>query len=144
MTTRDDGWRTANARGAKSRAVAALTAGQPFGRDHTASSTGRTARMARRTNEKRETEVPVAFGLNRDALSHAFRHTDACGLHRKQVASAIAADLAVRTSWCQPSPGQLLRGFVLAGGRSLAYHAYVLPDGTFNVGRIVPHRPNRR
>jgi len=102
------------------------------------------ASIERGTNDNPETDVPVVFGVNRDAHNHAFRHTDACGLRRKHVAAAIAMDLAAKISWRPISSGELMRGIVLVDGRPLEYHAFVLSDGTLNVGRIVPHRPNRR
>ncbi len=75
----------------------------------------------------------VIFGNNPNQEYHTFRHVDDAGLDKNQVEDAIRQDLAGKES---SLPQGLTKGQVQVGGKTLDYHAYKLPDGTINVGRI--------
>jgi hypothetical protein len=75
----------------------------------------------------------IRFGTNENQLRHTFRHTDRLGLDREVIVTAILADLAGR----EPvSPGSYIAGHVVVGGIVLEYRAFLLGDGTINIGRI--------
>ncbi len=79
----------------------------------------------------------VTFGKNADQVEHAFRHTDAAGLSRSNVQSAISRDITQN--------GHLVRAgsntrTVRVDGVDVTFNAHRLPDGTINVGRITPPR----
>lgn len=75
----------------------------------------------------------IRFGANESQLRHTFRHIDRLGLDREAVATAILEDLSLR----QPvSAGSYIAGNVVVGGIMLEYRAFLLSDGTINIGRI--------
>ncbi|HEU0156520.1 MAG TPA: hypothetical protein VFQ82_10655 [Stellaceae bacterium] len=75
----------------------------------------------------------IRSGANDGQLRHTFRHIDRLGLDREAVTTAILEDLSRR----QPiSPGSYIAGNVVVGGVALEYRAFLLNDGTINIGRI--------
>ena len=75
----------------------------------------------------------VRFGANENQLRHTFRHTDRFGLAREAVVTAISEDLAGRRPML---PGSYISGSVIVGGIMLEYRAFLLSDGTINIGCI--------
>ncbi|MCB0206886.1 MAG: RHS repeat-associated core domain-containing protein, partial [Anaerolineae bacterium] len=79
----------------------------------------------------------IQFGKGQNQVDHAFRHIEKAGFSRANVRTAIQKDLT-------HSAGSIRDGLnsrsVTVGGTRLDYHAYRLPDGTVNVGRITPPR----
>ena len=75
----------------------------------------------------------IKFGANESQLRHTFRHIDRMGLDRGAVATAILEDLSRRHPM---SPGTYIAGNVIVGGVELEYRAFLLNDGTINIGRI--------
>jgi RHS repeat-associated protein len=78
--------------------------------------------------------LSIQFGNNPNQVYHAFRHIDALGLSRGDVQSAIEADL--QTAASQIMPGQPFNQVITVAGQRLQYTAYLLADGTINVGRV--------
>lgn len=75
----------------------------------------------------------IRFGNNANQDYHAFRHIEEAGLDKQAIKNAIEKDLShVKDSL----PGGLKKGTVEVGGKTVDYHAFKLPDGTINVGRI--------
>jgi hypothetical protein len=81
----------------------------------------------------------VQFGNVPNQVSHAFRYTDAAGLQREAVRSAVESHLKPLTSQIQT--GKPFNQVIEIGGQRFQYTAYKLPDGTINVGRIHPANP---
>ncbi len=79
-------------------------------------------------------QLSVAFGRNAEQVQHAFRHTDALGLARSDVESAIRLHLPSVADTI-PSNGPLNSVIDVAGQR-IQYTAYRLSDGSINIGRI--------
>jgi RHS repeat-associated protein len=75
----------------------------------------------------------VQFGSNPNQDYHTFRHVEDAGIDKNAAEQAIRQDLAGKES---SLPQGLTKGSVNVGGKTLDYHAYKLPDGTINVGRI--------
>jgi hypothetical protein len=75
----------------------------------------------------------IRFGTNENQFRHTFRHIDRLGLDREAVVTAILEDLAGR----QPLlPGSYIAGNAVVGAVMLEYRAFLLSDGTINIGRI--------
>ena len=89
-------------------------------------------RLAARAAERAAAEEAVSFGRNANQISHAFRHVDAAGLPRAEVQAAIRSNL----QGVEMQAGKLHVGTVEVNGQTLQYNAYMLQDGTVNVGRI--------
>jgi hypothetical protein len=75
----------------------------------------------------------IRFGNNPNQTSHAFRHVVAAGMDQGVVQAAIQADLAANLGAI--TAGLNVRPITVAG-QNLVYHAFKLPDGVINVGRI--------
>ena len=75
----------------------------------------------------------VRFGNNPDQERHAFRHVEEAGIDKTAAEDAIRNDLAGKE---RALPQGLTKGQVTVAGKTLEYHAYKMPDGTINVGRI--------
>jgi hypothetical protein len=75
----------------------------------------------------------VIFGNNPNQDYHTFRHVEDAGIDKQSAEDAVRKDLAGRES---SLPQGLTKGEVNVGGKTIEYHAYKLPDGTINVGRI--------
>jgi hypothetical protein len=79
----------------------------------------------------------VVFGQNANQIYHAFRHTDALGLDRAEVAEAIRRDLERHLPFpVLPPEDFAFVATVSVGGYELEYHAHPVSDGVVNVGRI--------
>ena len=79
----------------------------------------------------------IQFGRVQNQINHTFRHTDAAGLARADVRSAIVKDLTQNGSSIRD--GLNIRS-LRVNGVDLTVNAYRLPDGTINVGRITTPR----
>jgi hypothetical protein len=75
----------------------------------------------------------IQFGRNENQAYHTFRHTDELGLNRQSVESAILADIVDNMG--EISTG-LNKGTTIVDGVEIDYHAFLLPDGTINIGRV--------
>ncbi|HEY0199868.1 MAG TPA: RHS repeat-associated core domain-containing protein [Rhodanobacter sp.] len=82
-----------------------------------------------------EAELAVSIGKNENQISHAFRYVDNLGLDRGAVTDAIQSQLS--TARDEIVPG-LNKFSTEIDGVGVDYHAYQLPDGSVNVGRITP------
>jgi len=78
--------------------------------------------------------VVVRFGKDANQVYHAFRHIDALGLDRLLVQSTIETHFVTVAK--HVVSGQPFNQIVQVGGHRLQYTAFVLADGTFNIGRI--------
>lgn len=76
----------------------------------------------------------IQFGKVANQISHTFRHTDALGLNRPSVQSAVENHLRGVAS--QVVAGKPFNQIIEVGGQRIQYTAYKLSDGTINVGRI--------
>jgi hypothetical protein len=74
------------------------------------------------------------FGKDENQVEHAFRHTDALGLDRTVVKSAIEKHFELVKS--QILEGKPLSQIIEIAGKKIQYTAYKLTDGTINIGRI--------
>ena len=79
-------------------------------------------------------KLTVQFGKTSNQVSHVFRHTDALGLDRTVVKSAVESHFRGVAS--QIVPGKPFIQRVKVGGRNIQYTAFKLKDGTINIGRI--------
>ena len=86
---------------------------------------------------KLPTTPPHQFGGNANQVYHTFRHIDKAGLSRAKVSEAITRDLA---SLANSLPDGLTARKVVVDGVELTYHAYKLPNGMINIGRITTQR----
>lgn len=75
----------------------------------------------------------IQFGRNENQAYHTFRHTDELGLDRQSVESAILADIADTMGGMSTG---LNKGTTTVDGVEIDYHAFQLPDGTINIGRV--------
>jgi hypothetical protein len=75
----------------------------------------------------------IRFGNNPNQDYHTFRHIVDAGMDRAAVQAAIEADLAANTSAI--TAGLNARSITVAG-QQITYHAFKLPSGVINVGRI--------
>jgi RHS repeat-associated protein len=75
----------------------------------------------------------VRFGANANQVYHAFRHVISAGRDARRVEAAIRADIAANAGAIR---GGLNVRNVVVDGQSFTYHAFQLPDGVINVGRI--------
>lgn len=108
-------------------AMIKATAGGPTaGVDDLLSASGRSAGNA--------SSVSIQFGGNENQLYHTFRHSDKMGLDRKIVEQAIRNDISSASSLIVP--GKPFIQVITVDGQKLQYNAYMLPNGTINVGRI--------
>jgi hypothetical protein len=78
--------------------------------------------------------IIVQFGKNENQVFHAFRHTDALGLKRSVVQSAIKTD--IKSSASQIVAGKPYNKVITVEGRQIQYTAYKLLNGVINIGRI--------
>ena len=78
----------------------------------------------------------IQFGRNQNQIDHAFRHTDRLRLSRDRVQQEILRDIAERTDIVDG----LNQGTVNVDGVPVDYHAFRLPNGTINIGRITGPR----
>ena len=76
----------------------------------------------------------VQFGKTESQIYHAFRHTDALGLDRSAVKSAIKTHFPSVSS--NLVDGKSLNSIIEIGGQRIQYSAFKLSDGTINIGRI--------
>lgn len=76
--------------------------------------------------------LPIRFGNDANQIRHAFRHINGV-VDRTKAISAITNDL--NTSGIVLNPGLNIRK-VIVDGVELTFHAFKLPDGTINIGRI--------
>lgn len=76
----------------------------------------------------------VQFGRNANQVYHTFRHTDALGLSREAVRSAIQNDLRGVAS--QIAPGRPFNQVISVAGQRIQYTAFRLANGAINIGRI--------
>ena len=135
--------------GAKAAEKAAQTAqhtGQAGGKTAAKEATqaGKAAQTAQRTGQaggktagvsiKGGSKLTVQFGKTSNQVSHVFRHTDALGLDRTVVKSAVESHFRGVAS--QIVPGKPFIQRVKVGGRNIQYTAFKLKDGTINIGRI--------
>lgn len=67
-------------------------------------------------------------------MYHAFRHTDELGLDRSMVQKAIQEHFTTVSSGM--TKGEPFIQVITVEGRRLQYTAFMLEDGTVNVGRI--------
>jgi len=79
----------------------------------------------------------IQFGKIQNQIDHTFRHVDKAGFSRADVRAAIQKDLIENMSTIRE--GLNVRS-VNMGGVELDFHAFRLPDGTINIGRITPRR----
>jgi|GEM_PF-5247616 len=79
-------------------------------------------------------DVTVLFGRVDNQVSHTFRHTDALGLDRDLVSSAVETHLRRNTS--KILDGKPLNQIIEVSGQRIQYTAFKLDNGTINVGRI--------
>ena len=79
----------------------------------------------------------IQFGKVQNQVNHAFRYIDKAGFSRADVRTAIQKDLTHSSSSIQKG---LNKRFVTVGGVRIDYHAYRMPDGTVNIGRITTPR----
>jgi RHS repeat-associated protein len=82
----------------------------------------------------------IQFGKTENQASHAFRHIEKAGLDRAKVSRAIGKDIGRVARGLQHG---LTKRSVTVNGIKLHYHAYKLPDGTINVGRITISKRGR-
>jgi RHS repeat-associated protein len=80
------------------------------------------------------TKLNIQFGGNANQIQHAFRHTDTLGLTRADVQSRIINNLQTVAS--QITPGQPFNQVITISGQRIQYTAWILANGTINVGRI--------
>ena len=78
--------------------------------------------------------VSIQFGGNANQVYHTFRHVDEMGLDRTLVQEAVRKNIGMVSS--QIEPGKPFIRVITVGGQKLQYNAYLLPNGTINVGRI--------
>jgi hypothetical protein len=78
--------------------------------------------------------ITIQFGRAANQIYHVFRHTDRLGLDREAVQNAIQN--SIRQLANQIQPGQPFNQVVEINGQRIQYTAYILADGTVNVGRI--------
>jgi RHS repeat-associated protein len=79
-------------------------------------------------------EQNISFGDNANQLHHTFRHTDAMGISQDALKKAITNNLRANASAVQN--GTKFWNVIKVGGQRVEYHAFLRPNGTFNVGRI--------
>ena len=79
-------------------------------------------------------EVALQFGRTENQIYHTFRHTDAMGLDRNMIKSAIETDMKTVSS--EAIEGQPLNRILEISGQRIQYTGYKLPEGIFNIGRI--------
>jgi hypothetical protein len=78
----------------------------------------------------------IQFGRVANQITHTFRHTDAVGLDRSLVRSAVEAHL--RTVESQMVAGRPFNQVIDVAGSRIQYAAFRLENGVINVGRIQP------
>ncbi len=79
------------------------------------------------------TNPTIRFGNNANQTYHTFRHIVAAGMDQAAVQAAIQADILANSSAI--NAGLNVRS-ITVGGQRITYHAFQLPDGVINVGRI--------
>lgn len=79
------------------------------------------------------TSATIRFGNNPNQTYHTFRHVVAAGMDQGTVQAAVQADLAANATAI--NAGLNVRTLTV-GGQQVTYHAFKLPDGVINVGRI--------
>ena len=83
---------------------------------------------------KSSSKLTVQFGKGANQVSHAFRHTDALGLDRGVVKSAVETHFREVSS--QIVAGKPFNQIIEVAGQRIRYTAFKLKDGTINIGRI--------
>jgi hypothetical protein len=78
----------------------------------------------------------IQFGRDANQIAHAFRHVDAIGLDRALVKATVERHLF--TVMSQLQPGKPLNQVIEVAGRKIQYTAYLIEQGTINVGRGHP------
>lgn len=78
--------------------------------------------------------LQIQFGNNANQVFHTFRHTDALGLARADVQSAVQTHLS--GAYSQMVQGKPFNQMIEVSGQRLQYTAYLLKSGAINVGRI--------
>ena len=81
-------------------------------------------------------KLTIQFGRVANQVSHAFRHTDAVGLDRAEVQSAVEQHLTSVAS--ELVPGKTLNQVIEVAGQKIQYSAHLIAEGVANVGRIHP------
>ena len=76
----------------------------------------------------------IRFGGNANQVYHTFRHVDEMGLDRTMVQEAVRNNIGAMSS--QIVPGKPFIQIITVDGQKIQYNAYMLPNGTINVGRI--------
>jgi len=76
----------------------------------------------------------LQFGQTDNQVYHAFRHTDALGLDRAAIQTAIAEHFPSVSS--RLTVGRPLNAIIEVAGQRVQYTAYRLPNGVINIGRI--------
>jgi RHS repeat-associated protein len=99
-----------------------------------ASITGGTTRLLGGGCADRAEDAAIQFGKGANQIQHAFRHTTAMGLDPAAVQLAVRTHLAPIAS--QVVAGRPFNQIIQVAGQAIQYTAYLLPDGTINVGRI--------
>jgi hypothetical protein len=75
----------------------------------------------------------IQFGNNANQTYHTFRHVVAAGMDQGAVQAAVEADVAANAAAI--NAGLNVRS-ITVGGQQITYHAFRLPNGVINVGRI--------
>ncbi|RCR65964.1 hypothetical protein DUE52_29540 [Larkinella punicea] len=83
---------------------------------------------------KGEAKFTIQFGKTENQIYHAFRHTDALGLERTIVETAIKKHFPSIAS--KITEGKPLNSIIEIAGQRIQYSAFKLSDGTINIGRI--------
>jgi len=76
----------------------------------------------------------VQFGKGANQVSHAFRHTDALGLDREVVKSAVETHF--RGVSANVVAGKPFNQIIEVAGQKIQYTAFKFQDGMINIGRI--------
>ncbi len=76
----------------------------------------------------------IQFGGNANQVYHTFRHVDEMGLDRRMVQEAVRNNIGTMSS--QIVPGKPFIQIITVDGQKIQYNAYMLSNGTINVGRI--------
>ncbi|WP_304064867.1 RHS repeat domain-containing protein [Pedobacter glucosidilyticus] len=79
-------------------------------------------------------KLTIQFGRDANQISHAFRHTDALGLSRVTIQSAVKSHLP--TIATKMVVGKPYNQIISVSGHRIQYTAYKLSNGIINIGRI--------
>ena len=89
---------------------------------------------ASRQLTERSGPASIQFGGNANQVYHTFRHVDEMGLDRKMVQEAVRKNIGAMSG--QIVPEKPFIQIITVDGQKIQYNAYMLPNGTINVGRI--------